>query len=525
MTHVITGGCCNDAACVFVCPVNCIHPAPGEPGYGTAEILFIDSDVCIDCGACVDACPVDAIVPDYDLEPEDEPFALLASEWFATPGFGTYERSPQVLPNVTVSEPEPLRVAVVGTGPAACYVVDSLTVLRGTPVQVTVLERLLTPGGLVRYGVAPDHQETKRIGEHFLRVLGRPGVDLRLGVELGRDVTVDELAADHHAVVVATGAAGGRRLGIPGEDRQGVVSAVDFVGWYNGHPDHAALAPDLSHERAVLVGNGNVALDVARVLLSGVDRLGRTDIAEHALEQLAESNIREVVVLGRRGLEHAAFTASEIDRLARLEDLGVVVPDLDLDVDLDQLGPDRRALVAHKVRTLRRLNAAPVDGPTMMFRFGVRPEEILGGDRVSGVRLSGGEALDCGLVLTSIGYRAEQLTGLPFDETRGVIPNARGRVLDHPGIYVTGWIKRGPSGGIGTNRWDADETAASIVEDYTSGRLSAPSTGTGVGARLASAAGIGQWRVLDRHERDLGRSAGRPRIKIVSPNEQRALMS
>ncbi|WP_300606329.1 4Fe-4S binding protein, partial [Trebonia sp.] len=355
MTHVITGTCCNDSACAFSCPVNCIHPAPGEPGYGSAELLFIDPDACIDCGACVDACPVHAVVPDYDLEERDQPFADLARAWFAVEENSGYPQEQKRLPAFTVAEPSALRVAVIGTGPAACYAIDALTSVRGLQVEVTVVERLLAPGGLVRYGVAPDHPETKAIGDQFLRTLARSSVSLHLGVEVGRDVTFEQLASTHHAVIVGSGAAAGRRLGIPGDDLAGVISAADFVGWYNGHPDYANLAVDLSGERAVVVGNGNVAIDVARVLLSGVDRLRRTDIAQHALEAFAASNVREVVLVGRRGIEHAAFTASELEGLARVPGLRISAVTAELEPTLGELSPERRTIVEHKASRLRKL--------------------------------------------------------------------------------------------------------------------------------------------------------------------------
>lgn len=311
MTHVITGDCCNDAACVPVCPVNCIHPTPDEPDYRSAEMLYIDPEACIDCGACADACPVRAVVPDFELEAEDEPFLALNAAWYAAAGRNNHAAASVSSGPLTTSREGPLRVAVIGSGPAAAYAVEALLGVRGPNVQVTVLERLLTPGGLIRFGVAPDHQGTKAAWDGFDRTFRRTSVTMRLGVEVGVDVTVDELLESHHAVLFSTGAPEGRSWSVPGHELAGVHSAADFVSWYNGHPDGAHQRFDLRGERAIVVGNGNVALDVARILATDPDAFTRTDIADHALESLRTSRIREVVVVGRRGPEHAAFTAGE----------------------------------------------------------------------------------------------------------------------------------------------------------------------------------------------------------------------
>lgn len=517
MTHVITGSCCNDAACVASCPVNCIHPTPEEREYAASEMLYIDPEVCIDCGACADVCPVAAIVPDYELEPEQEPFLGLNAAWYAVPERSEYSTTPVRPPVLAAERPGPLRIAVAGTGPSASYVVEALLGIRGLEVEVSVVERLLTPGGLVRFGVAPDHPETKAVGDGFARLLRRPGVSVHLGVELGADVTAEELLAGHHAVVVATGAAAGRRLDISGEDLPGSHSAVDFVGWYNGHPDHANLTFDLNAERAVVIGNGNVALDVARVLLSDADTLRRTDVAPQALDALATSAVREVVIIGRRGPEHAAFTTGELIRLEHAPGIGLAADGFNPPDDIAD--PVKRA----KIDLLQSLAAdpAPESAPRVLFRFGLRPTEMLGLDSVQTLRLggeTGGEELATGLVLSAIGYRPDPVSGLPFDEARGVVPNHDGRVEGARGLYVAGWLKRGPSGGIGTNKWCARETVAALVADHDAGRLPEPES-----ASLPPGLGLDAWTAIDRRERQLGRVEGRPRVKLVSATEQQAV--
>ncbi|GAA1970597.1 FAD-dependent oxidoreductase [Nocardioides panacihumi] len=511
MTHVITGSCCNDAACVPVCPVNCIHPAPGEPGFGTAEMLYIDDASCIDCGSCVDVCPVNAITADYDMDPVDEPFLALNSAWFAQADHASYAAPPRE-PALTSSRPGPLKVAVVGAGPTGGYVVESLLGVKGLGVEVTVVDKLLTPGGLIRYGVAPDHHDTKGAGDHLIKTLKRPGVDVRLGVELGTDVSLQDLASSHHAVVVATGASEGRRLGIPGEDLPGSHSAVDFVGWYNGHPDQASLRFDLTSERAVVIGNGNVSLDVARILLATPDALRKSDIAPDALDALGESKIREVVLVGRRGPEHAAFTAGELIGLLQVPDLGLAARPEDLDVTSGD------SVVTHKLELLRGLGSNSGAERRLEFRFGLRPDALLGDTGVRAVRFDDGEELEAGLVLSAIGYRARPLPGVPFDDEQGRVPNVDGRVA--PGLYVSGWIKRGPSGGIGANKWCAKETVGALLADFDAGLLAEPT-----GVLATTGVGLDAWALLDRHEKTLGRAAGRPRIKLVDVAEQRAVLA
>jgi ferredoxin/flavodoxin---NADP+ reductase len=302
VAFVITQNCCKDASCVPVCPVDCIRPLDDS-----TDMLFIDPETCIDCGACMDECPVDAIYYDEDLPAEQLNFLQMNAEYFRQhPLEPAALMAPQKHAPVA---PGALRVAIVGAGPAACYAAAELVEIDN--VEVNVFERLPTPFGLIRYGVAPDHQNTKAIVRIFERMFAIDRATCYLNVEVGAQISHDELAAHHHAVIYAVGARDGRVLNIPGEDLAGVYRAADFVGWYNGQPDHRAHDIDLTATRAVVIGNGNVALDIARVLLKDPASLAATDIADHALNTLASSGIREVVIVARRGFRDAAFSAGE----------------------------------------------------------------------------------------------------------------------------------------------------------------------------------------------------------------------
>ncbi|MEU3657662.1 FAD-dependent oxidoreductase [Streptomyces sp. NPDC032161] len=551
MTYVVTQNCCNDATCVSVCPVNCIHPTPDEPGYATAEMLYIDPDSCIDCGACADACPVDAIVTEFDLTAATEPYLEINARYFADPAHKDYSATPyeERKPKVEASEPGPLRVAIVGSGPAAGYAAEQLLTRKGVEVEVHMFERLPTPWGLVRFGVAPDHQATKSVAKLFARTAGRKGMDFHLNVEVGTHITHEELLAHHHAVIYAVGATGDRKLGVSGEDLPGSHSATDFVAWYNGHPDFADRTFDLSGERAVIVGNGNVALDVARVLAGDVDRLARTDISDRALEALATSKINEVVVLGRRGPAQAAFTTPELLGLAEAQGFEVCVDPNDVKIDpltAAALEAAPHTMAGRKTEILGELagRQRTSAGKRIVLRFLTSPVEILGEERVRGVRVginelvdSGGrlearatgetEDLACGLVLRSIGYKGNPVPGLPFDDSRGTLPNDHGRVVDPvartpiTGVYTAGWIKRGPSGVIGTNKKCAEDTVQALFDDYAAGRLAAPAQGRDalralIAERQPDALDYAAWQTIDRHERTTAKEHRRPRIKLTS---------
>src|SRR5271165_1843654 len=325
MPHVITQSCCSDGSCVYACPVNCIHPSPDEPGFATAEMLYIDPVACVDCGACVSACPVGAIAPAAQLAPEQQPFIALNESYY--PDRPADQKLPPTsmlapvipAPQVRGHHRGPLTVAIVGSGPAAMYAADELLTQHG--VRVNVFEKLPTPYGLVRAGVAPDHQNTKGVTRFFDRVSRHRRFRFYLNVEIGRHLSHADLLAHHHAVLYAVGAPDDRRLDIDGMGLPGTGTATDLVAWINGHPDFSDLPVDLSHERAVIIGNGNVALDVARILTSDPDGLARTDISDHALEVLRGSAVREVVIAARRGPAQSAFTLPELIGLTRTRDV------------------------------------------------------------------------------------------------------------------------------------------------------------------------------------------------------------
>ncbi|MFC0529098.1 FAD-dependent oxidoreductase [Phytohabitans kaempferiae] len=545
MTHVITQSCCNDAACTAVCPVDCIQPAPGTPGFATAEMLYIDPATCIDCGCCVPECPVDAIRPEVDLPPSLSHFAELNAAYFEGRRPGPVPPRSVVAPSLAVERR--LRVAVVGAGPAGLYAALDLLETGGSGVAVDVYDRIPTPGGLIRYGVAPDHPSTKLAAEAFTAHARHPRLRFRFGVEVGTDVTPAELARAHDAVVYAVGAAGARSIGVPGEALPGSLPAAEFVAWYNGHPEASSRQIDLSSPRAVVIGNGNVALDVARVLVSDLALLATTDMAQHALDALSRGRIRDVQVVGRRGPVQAAFTTAELTALERLPGVRVVTEPGEL-----ALTPAEERLLAAdpvlraKYAALRRLATTTPGGPArkrIRLRFLARPERILGSTAVTGVRLhrqlkqdvdgvvtfrpaGATSTIRAGLVLGSVGYLTPRLPGLPYDAGAGVVRNADGRIVDEsgrpvPGAYVVGWAKRGPTGVIGTNKHCASVTVAHLRADATAGRLAPPRESPQwldelLARRCGQLTDWAGWSRLDRHERAAGHAAGRPRVKVTS---------
>jgi ferredoxin/flavodoxin---NADP+ reductase len=450
----------------------------------------------------------------------------------------------------------PLRVAIVGSGPAGFYAAGALLKSKSHPdlcLQVDMYDRLPTPWGLVRGGVAPDHPNIKAVSRVYEKTAAHPEFRFYGNVELGRDLGRADLVDRYHAVIYAVGSQTDRRLGIPGEDLPGSWAATEFVAWYNGHPDYRDLEFDLSHERAVVIGNGNVATDVARMLALTRDELAATDVADHALEVLAESKVREIVVLGRRGPAQVAFTNPELLELGDMSDADVFVDPSD--VALDPLSKafiesDDASMTAKK--NVEILSGYAGREPTgkprrIVLRFLVSPVEILGEDQVEGIRIchnelvgddSGAirarptdrfEEIGCGLVFRSIGYRGLPLEDLPFDDRRCVIPNEGGRILGDSGPltgeYVVGWIKRGPTGIIGTNKRDAQETAQLLLEDVDAGRLLEPADPDrdSLDALLAERAPdhvtYAGWEAIDRAERAAGEPHGRPRVKLCSFEE------
>ncbi len=443
----------------------------------------------------------------------------------------------------------PLRVAVVGSGPAAFYATGHLLASEDPRVEVDMLERLPTPWGLVRLGVAPDHPQLKTVSRAFEKIAARPGFRFLGNVEVGRDVLHDELASRYEAVLYASGAQTDRRLGIPGEDLPGSWAATELVAWYNGHPDYQELAFDLSVERAVVVGNGNVALDVARMLALTREELTPTDTTDAAIEAIAGAGIREIVVLGRRGPVQASWTSTELHEMGELAGADVVVDPAELELDAASEAELAAAsnIVQRNVEILRGFGSRVPSGKprTVRLRFRASPVAILGEERVEGVeivhnRLEAGErgrvravptdereVIPCGIVFRSVGYHGVEIPGVPFDLASGTIPNTDGRVLDEggapiPGLYCAGWIKRGPTGVIGTNKKDATETVDLLLEDARAGRLPKPD-GAEIddllaerGIEVVTYAG---WEAIDGVERARGEPQGRPRVKLTSWNE------
>ena len=453
--------------------------------------------------------------------------------------------------------PESLRIAIVGAGPAGFFAADQLLKSKEVEASVDLFERWPTPYGLVREGVAPDHQSIKGVTRIFDRVLAHPRVRLFGNVQFGEDVTREELRALYDQVVYAVGAQTDRRMGIPGEDLAGSWPATDFVRWYNGQPECVDLDFDLDVERAVVIGNGNVAVDVARILLTSPDVLAKTDIAEHALDALRESAIREVVMVGRRGPVEAKFTNVELKELGALEGVEVAVDPADLPSDLEEVASRQDRRVARNLQILADFaGREPTGAPRrLVFRFLASPVALLEErGRVRAVRLEsnhlvGGadgalkaqgtgefDELAAGLVLRSVGYHGVPLPDLPFDSAGGVIPNCGGRVLNAeegdvvPGEYVTGWIKRGPSGVIGTNKACAAETVAAMLEDAISISVNDASVVDpeavldlldGRGTRYVTEE---DWGRLDAEEVARGEALGRPRVKLVRVEEMLSII-
>ncbi|MEJ9080414.1 MULTISPECIES: FAD-dependent oxidoreductase [Gordonia] len=518
MSHVITQSCCNDAGCVAACPVNCIHPTPDEPAFATADMLYVDPATCIDCGACVPECPVDAIVHADALRPNQQVFVDINAAYYrdhdVRDGLVPFRPAPPTRVH------SPARVAVVGAGPAGLYAAAEL--LTEPNVHVDVIERLPTPLGLIRAGVAPDHPSTKKAGDVLDSTTSSPRFRYLLGIDVGVHVTPDDLSSSYDAVVFAHGAPVSKTVGVPGEDRAGYIGSGDFVAWYNGHPDAAGLAVDLSADRAVVIGNGNVALDVARVLLADPDALATTDIADHALDALRSSAVREVVILGRRGPANAAFTVGEVAALVDLPADIVVGDPVGDESDADNSAVALlRTLVDTRTRSHDR---------RLVFRFDTTPRAVLGDRSVTGLEVDhdgSADVIETGLIIGAVGFRGAQLDGLPFDSGAGTVPHRDGRVVDAEsgeivaGQYVAGWIKRGARGGIGANRRCAEETARSVIDDLatrTDRRVGNDVVALAErnGACVIDADG---WRRIDAAERTAGSAEGRPRIKIADVSD------
>ena len=445
-----------------------------------------------------------------------------------------------------------IRVAIIGSGPAAFYAAEAL--LKQPDLQVDMIERLPTPYGLVRGGVAPDHQKIKSVIAIYEKIAAHPGFRYFGNLEYGRHLRRADLESHFHAILYATGAQTDRRLGIPGEDLRGSHSATEFVAWYNGHPDFRDRVFDLSCERAAVIGMGNVAVDVARILCLTPAQLGETDMADQAIAALSQSRVREVYMLGRRGLVQAAFTTVEVKELGELEAADVIVDADECALDpasAEEMAAGRATLKA-KVEIVQGFaHKTPEGKPRRLhIRFCVSPLEILGDaeGRVRGLEIVRNrlvkddsgiraeptgevETLEVGLVFRSVGYKGVPLPELPFDERRGTLPHHKGRVLDAvggaplKGHYVTGWIKRGPSGVIGNNKADSVETVKELLDDAARGALLAPGEPDPAAfeslarARQPQVVTFLDWRELDRLEVERGAPQGRPRVKFTSVDE------
>jgi len=456
---------------------------------------------------------------------------------------------PRPVNTIVLVTERPLRVAVVGSGPAAFYAAGHLLSSEDTPAEVDMIERLPTPWGLVRLGVAPDHPNLKTVSRSFEKIAERPGFRFLGNVEAGKDVMHDELMRLYDAVVYAVGSQTDRRLGIPGEDLPGSWAATELVAWYNGHPDFQHLVFDLSSERAVVVGNGNVALDVARMLALTREELAPTDATDPSIEAIVGSGLRDIVVLGRRGPVQAAWTPTELQEMGELAGADIVVDPSDLELDPASATALAEAsnIVRRNVEVLRDFAAREPAGKarTARLRFRVSPVAILGEDRVEAVEIVRNrlepdakgrvraiptderEVIPCGIVFRSVGYHGVPLPGVPFDEAGGTMPNEHGRVLDGsgdpiPGLYCAGWIKRGPTGVIGTNKKDATETVDLLLEDARAGVL--PRRDEGSIEALLAERGVefvtyAGWEAIDEVEKASGAEQGRPRVKLCSWDE------
>ena len=447
---------------------------------------------------------------------------------------------------------ETIKVAIVGSGPAAFYAADHLQKKLGDRVFIDMFEKLPTPHGLVRSGVAPDHQKIKSVARVYDKIASNPQFRFFGLVEFGKHITLEDLRSHYHQIVFATGAQTDRKMNIPGEDLIGSHTATEFVGWYNSHPDHMGLGFDFSGKRVVIVGVGNVAVDVARILSLSREEMQKTDIADYALEELAESGIREIQVLGRRGPAQAAFTNPELRELENLEDADLLALPGEAQTDpltLEELEhkPDRAAQT--KIELIKKASErVPSKLKKITIRFLVSPTEIIAGEdnKVKSVKVIKNrlyrsddgslrpkptdetEEIPADLVFRSVGYRGIPLRDVPFDDSSGVIPNEKGRVLDEtggnpiPGLYTTGWIKRGPTGVIGTNKTDSGETASCMVEDIEEKTILRPD--------LTSAESIkelldekhisyNEWLRIDSFEKKEGEKRGRPRVKVTRLEE------
>lgn len=450
------------------------------------------------------------------------------------------------------SAERPLRVAIVGAGPSGFYAAGSLLKEPDLTVSIDIFERLLAPHGLVRYGVAPDHQNIKAVSKIYDRTVADPNVRFFGNVEFGRDILLEDLRRHYDQTIFAVGAQSDRRLGIPGEDLPNSFSATEFVAWYNGHPDYAHFKPDLAVESVVVVGVGNVAMDVARVLAKSVDELRNTDMADGALDALAASKVKDIWVLSRRGPAQVKFTNAEIREFGHLAIADPIVRDDEMNIDKTSLKSIEGDTAAQKnldyLRAYVEMSASSRKPRRVNFRFLISPVEILAGPdgHIAAVRCERNqlvptedgdmkavgagvfETIPAGMVLRSVGYRGVPLPSVPFNHRSGTIPNVEGRITDEqgaviPGLYVVGWAKRGPTGVIGTNKPDSQETVNQMVAELAS-LEPAPDSGPEAVVKLLTERQVryinnADWARIDQAELSRGKAQERPRVKFVSREE------
>ncbi|MFL2651158.1 MAG: FAD-dependent oxidoreductase [Anaerolineales bacterium] len=447
----------------------------------------------------------------------------------------------------------PLQVAIIGAGPAGFYSADQLFKEFGDRVQVDMYDRLPTPFGLVRYGVAPDHLKIKSVTKLYERIANKPGYRFWGNVEFGKHIDLGDLRAHYNCIIFAYGASDSRRLGIPGENLQGSHAATDFVAWYNGHPDYSDCTFDLSVNTAVVVGVGNVAVDVARVLCLTEEELLESDIADYALDALLKSKVKEVILLGRRGPAQAAFTNPEAKELGNLLGAGIHVIEQEAELDIlsrEDLGLAGDKITVRKVEIIQNFAERKYNNKAKVIRmrFLTSPIEMYnnGADKVSGMRLVKNEIyrdekgslkarptdvyedIDTGLVFRSVGYLGSAVPGIPFDSKSGIICNSQGRIFDPKtqefliGLYTSGWIKRGPTGVIGTNKEDSIESINCLIEDVKSGKMLMPTNKSSskveeiVRSRQPDLFTFDDWKRIDNMEIANGDLARRPRVKFTS---------
>ncbi|MBB5213178.1 molybdopterin-dependent oxidoreductase [Microbulbifer hydrolyticus] len=533
MAYVVTEACINHkhTNCVDVCPVEAFRQGD--------DMLYIDPEACIDCNACLTECPERAIFPESAVPAGQQQYITMNAEMA--------RELPAIRESVhqqaAASEHAAAggHFAVVGAGPSGFYTAEAI--LKSMPTAtVDIFEKLPTPFGLVRYGVAPDHPRIKSVSASFERIAESPQVRFFGNVKIGQDLSTKELKSLYHAVVYATGGSKSRALTIPGADLGNIFGSSEFVGWYNGHPDHQALSPDLSAHRAAIIGVGNVALDIARILTLPHADLAKTDIADQSLMALRDSGIKEVCLLARRGVAQAAFTPKELEQLVGIESLDIVVDPSDLDLDAESeadLSKPEFSEARQNIALLRDIAQRPLskNPATRRIRlmFLSSPESIeesagskqlrfvrtrleRNGRRINAIPTGEQHTLDVGLIINATGYRGEPVEGLPFDERRGVISNNSARVNPEDGNeYVAGWIKRGASGVIGSNKHCATETVTQLtstlpetldpIEQDVAAILS---------ERNVEYINYSDWRLLDKHEQNNGHKDGRPRRKETS---------